>query len=57
MIGAFQSGYCYHVPWFPQDFRWFFVRRWFRCFLFVGIHASGISAPLSLFMLFGLSLM
>ena len=31
--------------------------RWFRCFPFVGIHASGISAPLSLFMLFGLSLM
>ena len=37
--------------------RWFLVRRWFPCFLFVGIHASGISAPLSLFMLFGLSLM
>ena len=27
--------------------RWFFVRRWFRCFLIVGIHASGISVPLS----------
>ena len=39
--------------------RWFFVRRWFRCFLIVGIHvhASGISVPLSLFILFGLSLM
>ena len=36
--------------------RWFFVRRWFWCFFIVGIHASGISAPLSLFMLFGLSL-
>ena len=36
--------------------RWFFVRRWFRCFLIVGIHASGISVPLCLFMLFGLSL-
>ena len=35
----------------------FFVRRWFRCFLIVGIHASGISAPLSLLMLFGSSLM
>ena len=30
--------------------RWFFVRRWFRCFFIVGIHATGISAPLSLFM-------
>ena len=36
--------------------RWFFVRRWFRCFFIVSIHATGISAPLSLFMLFGLSL-
>ena len=36
---------------------WFFVRRWFRCFLIVGIHASGISAPLSLLMFFGSSLM
>ena len=36
---------------------WFFVRRWFRCFLIIGIHASGISAPLSLLMLFGSSLM
>ena len=39
--------------------RWFFVRRWFRCFLIVGIHvhASSISGPLSLFILFGLSIM
>ena len=37
--------------------RWFAVRRWLWCFLIVGIHASGISAPLSLFMLSGLSLM
>ena len=36
--------------------RWFFVRRWFRCFFIVDIHATGISAPLPLFMLFGLSL-
>ena len=33
--------------------RWFFVRRWFRCFLI----ASSISGPLSLFILFGLSIM
>ena len=36
--------------------RWFLVRRWFRYFFIEGIHATGISAPLSLFMLFGLSL-
>ena len=36
---------------------WFAVRHWLWCFLIVGIYASGISAPLSLFMLFGLSLM
>ena len=23
VIGAFQSGYCYHVPWFPQAFAGF----------------------------------
>ena len=33
---------------------WFAVRRRLWCFLIIGIHASGISAPLSLFMLFGL---
>ena len=37
--------------------RWFAVRCWLWRFLIVGIHASGISAPLSLFMLLGLSLM
>ena len=37
--------------------RWFAVHRWLWCFLIVGIHASGISAPLSLFMLSGLSIM
>ena len=36
---------------------WFAVRHWLWCFLIVGIYASGISAPLSLFMLFGLSFM
>ena len=45
MIGAFRSGYCFPVPRFPQGVRWF----WFRFFLIVGIHASGISVPLSLF--------
>ena len=34
MIGAFQSGYCFHVPWLPQAFAGFFVRRWFRCFFY-----------------------
>ena len=46
MIGAFRSGYCFPVPRFPQGVRWF----WFRFFLIVGIHASGISVPFSLFM-------
>ena len=46
MIGAFGSGYCFPVPRFPQGVRWF----WFRFFLIMGIQASGISVPLSLFM-------
>ena len=33
------------------------VHRWLSCFFIAGIHASGISAPLSILMLFGLSLM
>ena len=41
--------------------RWFFARRLLRCFLMAGIqlpvYASGISTPLPLFMLSGLSLM
>ena len=41
--------------------RWFFARRLLRCFLIAGIqlpvYASGISTPLPLFMLSGLSLM
>ena len=56
MIGAFQSGYCFHVPWLPQAFAGFLCVVGFDVFFIVGIHASGISTPLSLFMLFGLSL-
>ena len=49
VIGAFQSGYCFGLPYFPLAL--------VPCFLIVGMHASGISMPLSLLMLLGLSLM
>ena len=39
-----------HCTMVSSGVRWFFVRRWFRCFLIVDIHTSGISAPMSLFM-------
>ena len=52
MIGAFRSGTV-----FSLGVRLLAAHRWFSCFFIVGIHASGISAPLSLLMLFGLSLM
>ena len=55
-IGAFRSGYCFRTM-VSSGVLWFAVRHWLCCFLIVGIYASGISAPLSLFMLFGLSLM
>ena len=42
---------------FSSDVRLFVAHRWLWCFLIVGIQAFGISAPLSLFMLLGLSLM
>ena len=42
---------------FSSGVRWLAAHRWLSWFLNVGIHASGISAPLSLLMLFGLSLM
>ena len=52
MIGAFRSGTV-----FSLGVRLLAAHRCFSCFFIVGIHASGISAPLSLLMLFGLSLM
>ena len=55
-IGAFRSGYCFRVLWFPRAFANLPCIVGFDVYLFVGIHASGISASLSLFMLFGLSL-
>ena len=59
--GAFRSGYCFRVTWFPQALADLPCIAGFDVsvskFLIVGIHACSISAPLSLFMLFGLSLM
>ena len=46
MIGAFRSGYCFPVPRFSPRRSLVLV----QIFLIVGIHASGISVPLSLFM-------
>ena len=57
MIGAFRSGYCFSVRCFPQACADLPFTTGFHVFLIVGIHASSISAPLSLLMLFGLSLM
>ena len=56
MIGVFQFDYCFHVPWLPQAFAGFSCVVGFDVSFIVGIHATGISAPLSLSMLFGLSL-
>ena len=57
MIGTFRSGYCFSVQCFPQACADLPFTTGFHVFLIVGIHASSISAPLSLLMLFGLSLM
>ena len=50
VIGAFRSGYCFHVPWFPHPF------AGFSCV--VGLDVSFLKASmLPVFMLFGLGLM
>ena len=50
VIGAFRSSLLFLLTDdVPSEVR--FVVEWLLCFLIVGIHASGISIPLSLLML------
>ena len=55
--GAFRSGYCFRVTWFPQALADLPCIAGFDVSVSNCRHPRGISAPLSLFMLFGLSLM